>query len=75
MLPGPTSAPSIAARSRWKQAGIRKGAADAGQKDNFVHVEARPELVIYGDAAEALIQPRISGGTAGDGALISVRPM
>ena len=46
-----------------------QNAAYAGQKDNFVHVETRPELVIYGDAAEALIQPRISGGTAGAGSI------
>ena len=44
-----------------------QSAAYAGQKDSFVHLEARPELVIYGDAAEAQIQPRISGGTAGEG--------
>ena len=46
-----------------------QSAAYAGQKDSFVHLEARPELVIYGDAAEAQIQPRISGGTAGDGSI------
>lgn len=44
-----------------------QSAAYAGQKNSFVYLEARPELVIYGDSAEARVQPRISGGTAGDG--------
>ena len=44
-----------------------QSAAYAGQKNSFVYLEARPELLIYGDSAEARIQPRISGGTAGDG--------
>ena len=44
-----------------------QSAAYASQKNSFVYLEARPELVIYGDSAEARIQPRISGGTAGDG--------
>ena len=44
-----------------------QSAAYAGQKNSFVYLEARPELLIYGDPAEARIQPRISGGTAGDG--------
>ena len=52
-----------------------QGAAHAGQKDSFVHTEARPELMIYGDVAEALIQPRISGGTLARVPLISVRQM
>ena len=38
-----------------------------GQKDSFLHLEARPEILIYGDNAEAQIQPRISGGTGGNG--------
>jgi len=42
-------------------------AAHAGQKDSFAHLEAKPELVIYGDEAEMLLQPRISGGTSGGG--------
>ena len=42
-------------------------AAYAGQKDSFAHLEAKPELVIYGDEAEMLLQPRISGGTSGGG--------
>ena len=46
-----------------------QGAAHAGQKDSFLHAEVRPELMIYGDVAEALIQPRISGGTAGEGTI------
>ena len=46
-----------------------QSAAHAGQRDSFVHTEARPELVIYGDVAEALIQPRISGGTSGEGTI------
>lgn len=44
-----------------------RDAAHARQKDSFLHLETKPELVIYGDTAEALIQPRISGGTSGDG--------
>ena len=42
-------------------------ATHAGQKDSFAHLEAKPELVIYGDEAEMLLQPRISGGTSGGG--------
>ena len=42
-----------------------KTAAHAGQKDSFAHLEAKPELVIYGDEAEILLQPRISGITSG----------
>ena len=38
-----------------------------GQKDSFLHLEARQEIFIYGDSIEAQIQPRISGGTAGGG--------
>ena len=44
-----------------------QSAAYAGQKNGFVYLEARPELVIYGNSTEARIQPRISSGTAGDG--------
>ena len=38
-----------------------------GQKDSFLHLEARPEILVYGDNVEAQIQPRISGGTGGNG--------
>ena len=55
----------ITAEASW----YPQDAAHAGQKDSFVHTEARPELVIYGDVVEALIQPRISGGTAGEGTI------
>ena len=55
----------ITAEASW----YPQGAAHAGQKDSFVHTEARPELVVYGDVAEVLIQPRISGGTAGEGTI------
>ena len=55
----------ITAEASW----YPQGAAHAGQKDSFVHTEARPELVIYGDAAEVLIQPRISGGTPAEGTI------
>ena len=55
----------ITAEASW----YPQGAAHAGQKDSFVHTEARPELVIYSNFAEALIQPRISGGTAGEGTI------
>ena len=44
----------------------RKAAYD-GQKASFLHLEARPEIFIYGDSVEAQIQPRISGGTGGGG--------
>ena len=39
----------------------------AVQKDSFLHLEARPEILVYGDNAEAQFQPRISGGTGGGG--------
>ncbi len=55
----------ITAEASW----YPQSAAHAGQKDSFVHVETRPELVLYGDRAEALIQPRISGGTVGEGSI------
>lgn len=42
-------------------------AQHAGQTDSFLHFDALPELLIYGDDAEAQIQPRISGGTGGAG--------
>ena len=42
-------------------------AKHAGQSDSFLHVDALPELLIYGDDAEVQIQPRISGGTGGAG--------
>lgn len=38
-----------------------------GQKDSFLHLEARPAILVYGDNAEARVQPRISGGTGGGG--------
>jgi len=44
----------------------------SGQKDSFLHLEARPEIFVYGDSIEAQIQPRISGGTAGGG-LVDLR--
>ena len=46
--------------------------AYSGQKDSFLHLEARPELFVYGDSIEAQIQPRISGGTSG-GDLVDLR--
>ena len=55
----------ITAEASW----YPRGEAHAGQKDSFLHIETRPELVVYGDAAEAMIQPRISGGTAGDASI------
>ena len=42
-------------------------AAFSGQKNNFLHLETRPELAIYGDNGEILIQPRIISGSAGNG--------
>lgn len=41
--------------------------AHAGQKDSFAHLQTKPEIVIYGDEAEMLLQPRISGGASGGG--------
>ena len=38
-----------------------------GQQDSFLHLETRPEILVYGDNAEAQFQPRISGGTGGGG--------
>ena len=58
----------VTAEASW----YPRDAAHAGQKDSFLHLETRPELVIYGDAAEMLVQPRISGGTSGDG-MVDVR--
>ena len=42
-------------------------AQHAGQADSFLHLEARPEILLFGDNAAAQFQPRISGGTAGGG--------
>ena len=42
-------------------------AQHAGQTDSFLHLEARPEILLFGDNAAAQFQPRISGGTAGGG--------
>lgn len=53
----------VTAEASW----YPRGAAHAGQEDSFLHIEAKPELVVYGDRAEAIMQPRISGGTSGDG--------
>jgi len=39
----------------------------AGQQDSFLHLEAQPEILVYGDNVEAQVQPRISGGTGGGG--------
>ena len=44
----------------------------SGQKDSFLHLEARPEIFVYGERVEAQIQPRISGGTGGGG-LVDLR--
>ena len=42
-------------------------AKHTGQKDSFLHLEAKPEILVYGDTAEAQLQPRFSGGTSGAG--------
>ena len=47
-------------------------AAYGGQRDGFLHIEARPEILVYGDDIEAQIQPRLSGGTGGGG-LVDLR--
>ena len=53
----------VTAEASW----YPRSAAHAGQEDSFLHVEAKPELVVYGDGAEAIFQPRIGGGTSGSG--------
>ena len=53
----------IIAEASW----YPRGAAHAGQEDSFLHIEVKPELLVYGDRAEAILQPRIRGGTGGDG--------
>ena len=42
-------------------------AKHTGQKDSFLHLEAKPEILVYGDTAEAQLQPRYSGGTSSAG--------
>ena len=42
-------------------------AAYARQTDIFSHFEARPELYLEADSATFLLQPRLSGGSAGHG--------
>ena len=42
-------------------------AKHTGQEDSFLHLEAQPEILVYGDTAEAQLQPRIGGGTSGAG--------
>lgn len=44
-----------------------RAAKHTGQEDSFLHLEAQPEILVYGDTAEAQLQPRISGGTSGAG--------
>ena len=58
----------ITAEASW----YPRDKAHAGQKDSFLHIEAKPELVVYGDETEALFQPRISGGTSGRG-MVDIR--
>jgi hypothetical protein len=55
----------VTAEASW----YPSGAAHTGQQDSFLHFETRPELMVYGDDAEALIQPRISSGTSGDASI------
>ena len=47
-------------------------AAYGGQSDGFLHMEARPEILVYGDDIEAQFQPRMRGGTGGGG-LVDLR--
>lgn len=44
-----------------------RSAAYDNQKNSFYHVEAQPELLVYGDNAEWVLKPRVSAGTAGAG--------
>lgn len=44
-----------------------RDAAVAGQDDAFTHIEARPELYVETDSATLLLQPRLTGGSAGHG--------
>ena len=43
-----------------------------GQKGGFLHIETRPELAIFSDKGEIFIQPRISGGSSGNG-IVDIR--
>jgi hypothetical protein len=44
-----------------------RDAAVAGQDEGFTHIEARPELYVETDNAALLLQPRLTGGSAGHG--------
>ena len=44
-----------------------RSAAFDGQENSFFHVEVQPELSVFDDTTEWILQPRISGGTAGVG--------
>ena len=44
-----------------------RSAAFDGQKNSFFHAEVQPELSVFDEATEWILQPRISGGTAGVG--------
>lgn len=44
-----------------------RSAAYDGQKKSFLHVEAQPELLVFGNNAEWVLKPRVSAGTAGAG--------
>ena len=44
-----------------------RSAAFDGQENSFFHVEVQPELSVFDDNTEWILQPRIIGGTAGVG--------
>ena len=44
-----------------------RSAAYDNQKNSFFHVEAQPELLVFGNNAEWVLKPRVSTGTAGAG--------
>ena len=44
-----------------------RDAAYTGQESGFTHFEARPELYLETDSTSFLLQPRLSGGSAGHG--------
>ena len=51
----------------FETSGYPRSAAFDGQENSFFHVQVQPELSVFDDSTEWILQPRISGGTAGVG--------
>ena len=51
----------------FETSGYPRSAAFDGQENSFFHVQVQPELSVFNDTTEWILQPRISGGTAGVG--------